>query len=175
MIFHYTSISGDGTRTEADIESQSVDDAIALLQKRGLTIVDIKEKVEPKGLEAITSFQIFKQKIKLKDIVIFSRQIATLFEAGVSALKAFRLLASENDNKALALELNHVADDIESGVSLSDALSRRPTLFSTFYVNMVRAGEESGKLNESFLFLADYMDRDYEMRQKVKTNWLKNH
>lgn len=168
MIFHYTSISGDGTKTEADIESQSVDDAIALLQKKGLTIIDIKEKVEPKGFEAIASFQLFKQKIKLKDIVIFSRQIATLFEAGVSALKAFRLLASENDNKALALELNHVADDIESGISLSEALSRRPTLFTTFYVNMVKAGEESGKLNESFLFLADHMDRDYEMRQKVK-------
>ncbi|MFA6608432.1 MAG: type II secretion system F family protein [Candidatus Paceibacterota bacterium] len=168
MIFHYIAISGDGTKGEADIESSSIDDAVSLLQKRGLTIVDIKEKVEPRGLESLANINIFKQKIQLKDIVIFSRQIATLFEAGVSALKAFRLLASENENKALTLELTHVADDIESGVSLSDALSRRPTLFSPFYVNMVKAGEESGKLNESFLYLADYMDRDYELRQKVK-------
>jgi type IV pilus assembly protein PilC len=61
-----------------------------------------------------------------------------------------------------------VADDIEAGISLSDALSRRPDLFSPFYVNMVKAGEESGKLNESFLYLADYLDRDYELRQKIK-------
>lgn len=168
MIFHYTAINGDGSKTEADIESDSRENAIFLLQKKGLTIVDVHEKEAPKGLEAISSFRFFKQKIKLKDVVIFSRQIATLFEAGVSALKAFRLLGSENENKTLVAELNSVADDIESGVSLSDALARRPAIFSPFYVNMVKAGEESGKLNESFLYLADYMDRDYELRQKIK-------
>jgi type IV pilus assembly protein PilC len=61
-----------------------------------------------------------------------------------------------------------VADDIEGGISLSQALEKRPELFSVFYVNMVKAGEESGKLNEVFIFLADYLDRDYEMTQKIK-------
>jgi type IV pilus assembly protein PilC len=164
MIFHYTAINQDGTKTEADIESATVDSAITLLQKRGLSVVDIKEKEERAGL----NFTLFKAKIKPKDVVIFSRQIATLFEAGVSALKAFRLLAAENDNKELQKELTGVADDIESGISLSDALAKRPSLFSMFYVNMVKAGEESGKLNEAFLYLADYLDRDYELRQKVK-------
>ena len=168
MFFHYTTISAEGIKSEAEIESGSLDDAVSLLQKRGLSIVDIKEKTEPQGLEALTSFQFFKPKVQLKDVVIFSRQIATLFEAGVSALKAFRLLAAENENKALTFELTHVADDIEAGVSLSDALSRRPKLFTPFYINMVKAGEESGKLNEAFLFLADHMDRDYELRQKIK-------
>jgi type IV pilus assembly protein PilC len=164
MIFHYTAINQDGTKTEADIESATVDSAIMLLQKRGLSVVDIKDKSESEGM----NFTIFKAKIKPKDVVIFSRQIATLFEAGVSALKAFRLLAAENDNKELQRELTGVADDIESGISLSDALAKRPALFSMFYVNMVKAGEESGKLNEAFLYLADYLDRDYELRQKVK-------
>lgn len=164
MIFHYTAINQDGNKTEAEIESSSVDAAIALLQKRGLSVVTIKDKSESEGM----SFSLFAAKIKPKDVVIFSRQIATLFEAGVSALKAFRLLAAENDNKELQRELTGVADDIEAGVSLSDALSRKPHLFSPFYVNMVKAGEESGKLNESFLYLADYLDRDYELRQKVK-------
>lgn len=168
MLFHYTTINGNGSRTEGDVESSSLDDAVALLQKRGLSIVDIKEKVESKGIGSLPEFSFLKDKIKLKDIVIFSRQISTLFEAGVSALKAFRLLASENENKAMTAELTSVADDIESGISLSDALAKRPKIFTPFYVNMVRAGEESGKLNESFLFLADYMDRDYELRQKIK-------
>lgn len=169
MIFHYTAIDQDGNKVEADVNSTSTDNAISLLQKKGLSIVDIKEKAEPQGFEALSKeLHIFKPKIRQKDIVIFSRQVATLFEAGVSALKAFRLLAAENDNAALQEQLIGVADDIEAGVSLSDALSKRPTLFSTFYVSMVKAGEESGKLNEGFLYLADYMDRDYELRQKIK-------
>ncbi len=169
MIFHYTAINQDGTKIEADTNATSLDNAILLLQKKGLSIVDIQEKTDATGLSALAGeFHIFKPKIHQKDIVIFSRQIATLFEAGVSALKAFRLLAAENSNLALQEELIGVADDIEGGVSLSDALAKRPKLFSTFYVSMVKAGEESGKLNEGFLYLADYMDRDYELRQKIK-------
>lgn len=166
MIFHYTAVGQDGTKVETDVEGTTVDNAIAFLQKKGLTVIDIKEKQEDTGLN-FSDLHLFKQKIKPKDIVIFSRQIATLFEAGVSALKSFRLLAAENENLTLQEQLLGVADDIESGISLSEALTKRPLLFSTFYVSMVRAGEESGKLNESFLYLADYMDRDYELRQKI--------
>lgn len=167
MIFHYTAINQEGNKVEADINGSTIDNAISLLQKKGLSVVDIKEKVEASAFD-FSNLHIFKQKIRQKDIVIFSRQVATLFEAGVSALKAFRLLAAENDNLALQEQLIGVADDIEGGISLSDALAKRPVLFSTFYVSMVKAGEESGKLNEAFLYLADFMDRDYELRQKVK-------
>lgn len=166
MIFHYNAINPDGTKVEADVEAASLDAAIVLLQKRGLSVVTIKDAGE--SSDAILAFNIFREKVKSKDIVIFSRQIATLFEAGVSALKAFRLLAAENDNKELQRQLTIIADDIEAGVSLSDALSRKPELFSSFYVHMVKAGEESGKLNESFMYLADYLDRDYELRQKIR-------
>lgn len=168
MLYHYTSLGADGKNIEGDIEGMSLDNAILLLQKKGITIVDIKEKEDPKKGDIFGNIKLFKKKIKSKDVVIFSRQVATLFEAGVSALKAFRLLAQENENETLQEQLMGVADDIEGGVSLSEALSRRPELFSTFYVNMVKAGEESGKLNEVFLFLADYLDRDYEMQQKIK-------
>ena len=168
MLFTYTAINQEGVKNKSQIEASTVDVAISTLQKRGISVVDIKELDTSGGLDALTGLSIFRQKIKAKDVVIFSRQIATLFEAGVSALKAFRLLAAENDNKELQKQLTMVSDDIESGVSLSEALSRKPELFSPFYVNMVKAGEESGKLNESFLYLADYLDRDYELRQKIK-------
>jgi type IV pilus assembly protein PilC len=167
MIFHYTAINQEGIKSEADINAATLDAAIALLQKKGLSVVDIKDKSDTSG-DILANISFFKQKIKPKDLVIFSRQIATLFEAGVSALKAFRLLAAENDNKTLQQLLTEVADDIEAGISLSSALEKRPALFSTFYVSMVRAGEESGKLNEGFLYLADYLDRDYELRLKIK-------
>lgn len=167
MIYHYTSLNNNGNKEEGDVEGTSLDNAILVLQKKGITIVEIVEKMDDED-DIFANLGIFKKKIQSKDVVIFSRQVATLFEAGVSALKAFRLLAEENDNESLQAELIGVADDIESGISLSEALTRRPALFSTFYVNMVKAGEESGKLNEVFLFLADYLDRDYEMSQKIK-------
>lgn len=168
MLYHYTSLAQDGKTTEGDIEGMSLDNAISLLQKKGITVVSIVEKNNEENDDIFGNIKLFKKKITTKDIVVFSRQVATLFQAGVSALKAFRLLAQENENETLQEQLIGVSDDIEGGISLSEALSRRPELFSNFYVNMVKAGEESGKLNEVFLFLADYLDREYEMNQKIK-------
>jgi type IV pilus assembly protein PilC len=168
MLYHYKSLGQDGKTVEGDIEGMSLDNAILLLQKKGITVVDIQEKGKENEGDILAGIKIFKKKIGVKDIVVFSRQVATLFQAGVSALKAFRLLAEENENESLQEQLMGVADDIESGISLSAALEKRPELFSVFYVNMVKAGEESGKLNDVFLFLADYLDRDYEMTQKIK-------
>src|SRR5262249_15645189 len=100
--------------------------------------------------------------------VILSRQIATLFEAQVSALRIFRLLAAEVDNKYLADILTAVADDLQGGRPISKALARHPKAFSPFYVNMVRSGEESGKLSQTFVYLADYLDRTYEVINKAQ-------
>jgi type IV pilus assembly protein PilC len=94
--------------------------------------------------------------------------MTTLFEAQVSALRAFRLLASEARTPKLGGKLNEVADEIQSGSTISMALSHHPDVFSPFYINMVRAGEESGKLDETFSFLASYLDRNYEIVQKAR-------
>ncbi len=170
MIFHYSSLNNNGNKEEGDIEATSLDNAILILQKKGITtLLEVKEKTNKQdNAIALLVTKFTKQTIKSKDVVMFSRQVATLFEAGVSALRAFRLLAQENENKTLQGEILGVADDIETGISLSEALSKRPDLFSNFYVNMVKAGEESGKLNEVFLFLADYLDRNYELNLKIK-------
>lgn len=165
MIFNYRCINKDNEPVEGVVETLSLDDAIVNLQKRGLVVVSIVEKKISKDF---FNFKILSQKIKEKDLVIFSRQISTLFEAGVGALKAFRLLSTENDNKTLSEQLTEVSDDIQAGVSISESLKKHPKVFTPFYVSMVRAGEESGKLNESFLYLADYIDRNYELNQKVK-------
>ncbi len=171
MLFHYSWLNDNGNKEEGDVDATSLDNAIVIIQSKGIkTILEVKEKMDKENniVGAVKNSKLFKQRISSKDIVLFSRQVATLFEAGVSALRAFRLLAQENENKTLQEEIMAVADDIESGISLSDALSKRPELFSNFYVNMVKAGEESGKLNEVFLFLADYLDRNYELAQKIK-------
>jgi type IV pilus assembly protein PilC len=101
-------------------------------------------------------------------VVILSRQIATLFEAQVSALKAFTMLATNTENKLLSHKLSQISDDLQAGVSISGALSRHPDVFSDFYVNMVKVGEETGKLNQTFAHLADYLDRQYSLTSKTK-------
>ncbi len=170
MLFHYTAINGNGNKEEGDVDATSLDNAIFIVKKKGFTsIVDVKEKIEIKDNVLVQIFgKFFKQKITNKDVVIFSRQVATLFASGVSALRAFRLLGQENENKTLQEEVFNISDDIEKGTSLSGALAKHPDLFSNFYVNMVKSGEESGKLNDVFMYLADYLDRNYELNQKIK-------
>ncbi len=165
MLFKYESITNIGEKKIGSIDASSKDSAISALQRRGLIVSSIKEEGENKG---ILKMSFFDRGVKMKDIVIMSRQISTLFEAQVSALKAFNLLASNTENPALVKILNTICSDIEAGVSISEALSRHPDAFSVFYVNMVKAGEESGKLTQTFSYLAEYLDRQYQLTSKTK-------
>lgn len=142
-----------------------MDVAVTTLQRRNLIVSSIAPAAEKTLLTKELS--IFKR-VSNKDIVILSRQIATLFEAQVSALRIFRLLAAEMDNKYLSDILTQVADDLQGGSPISKAMARHPKAFSSFYVNMVHAGEESGKLSETFGYLADYLDRTYEVQTKAQ-------
>lgn len=164
-VFTYSALDQDGNKREGSIDAVTMDVAIAALQRRGLVITQIDEPDKKKGLAM--NIAIFNA-VKNSDIVMLSRQITTLFEAQVSALRAFRLLAAEARTPALGAKLTEVANDIQSGASISAALGKHSDMFSPFYVNMVRAGEESGKLDETFAFLADYLDRNYEITQKAR-------
>ncbi len=119
------------------------------------------------NVKSIFQMNLF-ERVPTKDVVILSRQISTLFEAQVSALKAFSLLASNSENLLLKRKLNQVTDDLQAGSSISGALAKHPGVFSNFYVNMVKAGEESGKLTETFSYLASYLDRQYALTSKTK-------
>jgi len=166
MLFNYEAITNSGEKKAGSVDAGSKDLAITAIQRRGYIVSSIKENVEKKG---IFNFSFFgKKKIPMKDIVIMSRQMSTLFESQVSALKAFNLLAENTSNKELSNILNEVAEDIKSGVYISVALSKHGEAFSEFYVNMVKAGEESGKLTQVFSYLADYLDRQYQLTSKTK-------
>ena len=143
-----------------------MDVAINSLQHRGYVVSSIDPLAESNSIFNIKIT--FFERVSNKEIVIFSRQIATLFEAQVSALRVFRLLASEADNALLQRILTEIADDLQGGSSISNALAQHPDVFSPFYVSMVKAGEEAGKLDKSFNFLADYLDRTYEVMNKAR-------
>lgn len=165
MLFNYHAIDKDGHERDGTIEAPSQEVAVSSLQRRELIVSVIRSTEEKRLFEF--GFSFFSG-ISNKDIVILSRQIATLFEAQVSALRIFRLLASEVDNKQLSAVLSSVGDDIQGGSPISKALARHPKVFTQFYVNMVRAGEESGKLSETFVYLADYLDRTYDIVSKAE-------
>ncbi len=164
-LFTYTAVDAQGNERQGTIDAVNMDVAIAALQRRGLVISGIDASQKKSVFE--TRLRIF-ERITNTDIVMLSRQITTLFEAQVSALRAFRLLAAEARTPLLGERLTEVANDLQSGTSISGALARHPDVFSPFYVNMVRSGEESGKLDETFAFLADYLDRNYEITQKAR-------
>jgi type IV pilus assembly protein PilC len=165
-LFSYTAVGTDGRTRQGTIDAVNVDVAIVALQRRGLTLTGIEPVKQANALASrITSpFD----RVTNRDVVLLSRQINTLFEAQVSALRAFRLLATEARTPQLAEKLTQIGNDIQSGSTISAALAKQPEVFSDFYVNMVRAGEEAGKLDETFNFLADYLDRNYEISQKAK-------
>ena len=148
------------------IEAPTRDVAIGALQKRGLIVINIKEEGDH-GLWGLGLKSILNR-VHPRDVVILSRQIATLFEAKVSVLSTFRLIAVENSNPVLQKKLTQVTDDVKTGVPISTALAKHPDVFTDFYVNMVRSGEESGKLAETFTYLADYLDRSYALMSKAK-------
>ena len=165
MLFRYKAIDQDGHEREGTIEAPGQEVAVSALQRRSLII----SVIEPANKRSFLDTKLtFFHHISNKDVVILSRQIATLFEAQVSALRVFRLLAGEVDNQALADVLSAVADDIQGGSPMSQALSRHPKVFGEYYVNMVRAGEESGKLSMTFTYLADYLDRTYDVLTKAQ-------
>lgn len=164
MLFKYKVISNTGEEKEGSIESASKDLAISALQRRGFVVVSVNEDSVKKNLLKISFFE----KVQSKDIVMMSRQIATLFESQVPALKALNLLAEGTQNQLLKKILNSVAEDVQAGTSISEAFSKHPQAFSDFYVNMVKVGEESGRLNETFTYLADYLDRQYQLTSKTK-------
>ena len=164
MLFKYKAIDQKGASKEGEIDAPDKNSAISGLQRRGLIVTSI---VDEKGRKSIWDMSFF-ERVPPKDIVILSREISTLFGAQVSALRAFTLMAENTENKLLTRELTQVADDLKAGISISEALAKHPDVFSNFYVNMVKSGEETGKLNETFAHLADYLNRQYELTAKTK-------
>jgi len=168
MLFNYEAIDSTGAKRTGSIDALNQEVAISSLQRRGFVLTSIKGVGEGGSLLSKNISIGFLERVSMKDVVILSRQLSSLFNAQISALRVFRLLSSEAENKVLGAKIAQVADDLQSGSTISAALAKHPKVFNSFYVNMVKAGEESGKLNQTFEYLADYLDRSYELTSKVR-------
>lgn len=169
MLFNYVAVDSASAQREGTVEAVTIDAAITAIQRRGYTVLSIDPVDASQDLKSLLKVEFsFFSSVSNKDIVILSRQIATLFQANVSPLRVFRLLSAEVENTQLKSAMSRIVDDLQGGNSISRALSVHPEIFSTFYVNLVRSGEESGSLEKSFMYLADYLDRTYEITSKTK-------
>lgn len=165
MLFAYKAVTKEGAETTGNIEAQNQDSAINALQRSGLVVISVRDTDKKSLFEA--DINIFNR-VSAKEVAIISRQVATLLDAHVPALKTFRLIAAEAENPIVAKKFTEISDDIQNGVPISGAFYKHPSLFSDFYINMVIGGEESGKLSETFNALADYLERSYELMSKAR-------
>jgi type IV pilus assembly protein PilC len=167
-VFDYKARTKEGEERAGVIETSSREAALDNLQQRGLVITSIRERQS-----SLWEIRLpFGQRVKQKDIIIFSRQLSTLFEARIPVVQSLRTLAAETQNPVLKTAISDMMDDIGGGASLSQALSQHPQVFSSFYINLVRSGEESGKLQEVFLYLADYLERVYYLITKARNSMI---
>lgn len=144
------------------VEANNRDYVEEILREKGLSIVAITEKSASRlNLD-------FLNRIKIKDIVIFSRQFSVLVSANVAMVQSLKILVDQTNNPTFKTVISKIADEVDAGSPLSEALGKRPKIFSNFYVSVVRSGETSGRLDEVLSYLADEMEKDYDMMSKVK-------
>ncbi|MDP3764288.1 MAG: type II secretion system F family protein [bacterium] len=166
MKFNYQARTAQGAIQTGVVEAPNKDVALETLHRYGLVILEIIE--EKKGFALSLSGELpFFNKVKNQDLVIFSRQLAVLFDAQVPLVQALRTL-SEQSAPALKKIIKEVASDVDSGTAFSQSLEKFPKVFSFFYVSVVKAGEVSGRLQEVLNYLADHEERSYDLNKKVK-------
>ncbi len=165
MQFNYQAKTQAGEIQAGTIEAGSKESAIDTLQGHNLVVIFLEETAKKPFFSK--SIKIF-QKIKVKELTLFYRQLAVLFEAEVSPIDSLRILAEQIKNPVFKETLFNVENDVKSGEMLSSAMAKHPKIFSTFYVNVVKAGEATGTLQDVLKYLADHAEKEYNLNSKIK-------
>ncbi len=167
--FQYNAKTREGEERKGTVDAPSLEAAIDALQRNNLIILGVDPVQEKTSFFSGGKFNFgFFNRVSQKDVVILSRQLSTLFEAKVPVVQALKTLVTESSGVALKEAMVGVLDDVNGGSSLSAAMAKHPAVFSAFYINMVRSGEESGKLQEVFTYLADYLERSYALTSRAR-------
>src|SRR5512138_1392054 len=154
--------AGSGKELRSNLEAPNEQAAIASLLNRNLLVVSIQEKLGKKGKTSGGS-------VALADLVIFTRQLATMVDAGLAMVQSLQALAEQTTNKVMRDVIKDVCTRVEGGDSFSEALNKHPKVFNRLYVCMVGAGERGGLLAEILSRLATYLENAARLRKKVKS------
>jgi type IV pilus assembly protein PilC len=152
-----------GATANGEVEAFSEQDVAAQLKSRGLVVIDVASKYRSREL----NIDLFPR-VKADELAVSTRQFSTMINAGMSVLRALSVLEAQTDNKLLKSTLATVRGDVEAGANLSSALGRHPKVFDDLYVNMVKAGEAGGLLEEVLMRVADQLEKDAALRRQVR-------
>lgn len=164
--FKYAAKDAKGRDVSGILEAKGRADVIDILRKKDLVIISVSEHA---SRFKFSLNSIFRKKVKLDDLVIFARQLATMVDAGIPLVGALDILGEQMDNKVFAATILAVRSDVETGSSLSEAMAKHKSIFSPLFVNMVKAGESSGMLDEILDRLAEYLEKTNSLQKKVKS------
>lgn len=160
--FYVARETGSGREIKSSVEAVTEQAAIAALLNRNLLVVSIQEKVGKKGRTGGGS-------VALADLVIFTRQLATMIDAGLAMVQSLQALADQTSNKVMRDVIKDICTRVEGGDSFSEALQKHPKVFTRLYFSMVSAGEQGGLLAEILARLATYLENTARLRKKVKS------
>lgn len=167
MEFRYKAKTESGDIQKGTVDADSRDEALSTLDSHSLTVIELVAKKDIPIYER--EFDIpFLHSISQRDLVVFSRELATLVGGEVAIVEALRSLSRQVSNPRFKNVITEIAQDVKGGEALSKALSRHRDVFSDFYVNLVKSAEASGTLNETLNYLADYQERRYETISNIK-------
>lgn len=162
--FQYSAQSPEGKAVSGTVGATTREAALAAIVKQGLKPITISQAKKSAGFSLS-----FGGKVKSSDLVIFTRQLSTMVSAGVPLMRSLNTLAQQSDNTKLRSVLEAVVKDVQSGMQLGEALGKHPKVFSDVYVNMVKAGEAGGILDDILKRLATQQEKNDSMRKKVKS------
>lgn len=168
-VFHYKGRNARGEAIEADIESTSADAVATQLFNTGVTPITIVQRAAEVDLMAGLRSRFLIGRPSLVDLILFARQMHTLMRAGVPIIRAMTGLAETARNAVLAEVLRNVVSSLEAGRDLAGSLSQHPEIFSPLFISIVQVGENSGRLDESFLQLSEYLELEKTTRDSIKS------
>lgn len=161
--FEYTAVTKEGKSVSGVVDASTKEALVETLHKQGLRPLLVKQKTSRGSL----SFG--KPKVKLKDLVMFTRQLSTMVSAGVPLTRSLSTLQEQTDNKYFKTVIGSITKDVEGGMTIGESMAKFPNVFSDVYVNMVKAGEAGGILDEILKRLASQVEQEASMRKKIKS------
>ncbi len=167
--FVYEARDATGQLRKDTIEAANLRAATQRLQEQRMTVIQIKAKAAGAGADGIAGLLSRMKRVDEQALTVFSRQFATMINAGLAMVRCLDILSEQTEDKKLRETLIQVRRDVEGGSTLSNSLAKHPTVFSMLYISMVKAGEMGGVLDEVLERLAGFMEKDFALKKKVKS------
>jgi MSHA biogenesis protein MshG len=167
-LFAYKGRNARGSLIQGEIDAGTIDSVASQLFNIGVTPIDIKEQKAGSDSDISISNYLNRKTPSLDDLILFSRQMYTLMKAGVPMIKSITGLIQSSRNFKIIEALKDIMSNLESGRDLSSSLARHPGIFAPLYISMVKVGEETGRLEESFFRISEYLAREKDTRERIK-------